>query len=78
METITYPIMKKAPINKIAEILQKRGGIVRPTDELLQTLGINRNRFGRLLRNEVKINPLELRAFAAWLNVPEKELIGGE
>jgi plasmid maintenance system antidote protein VapI len=71
-------MMKKAPLNKIAEILQKQGGIVKPTDQLLETLGINRARFGRILRNEVKINPLELRAFAKWLGVPESELIGGE
>jgi|GEM_PF-4014812 hypothetical protein len=65
--------------NRISEILSSRGShIFIPNDDLLNTLGMNRTRFQNIIRNRTKLRPLELRAFATWLNVEENELIGKE
>ena len=72
-------MLKSIKNNRILEILNDLGfQLVTPTDEILNELGITRIRFHRLLYNKSQIRPLELRAFASWLKVSEKELIGEE
>lgn len=71
--------MTKITKNNVAAILQERGmSNITPTPDLLESLGINVTRFRRLINNEVKMNPLELRAFAKWLDVEPAKLIGNE
>ena len=79
METITQNMTVKITKNNVSAILSNKGmDNVRPTSDLLATLGINRRRFRALINNEVRMNPLEIKAFAKWLQVPESEIIGGE
>lgn len=69
-------MMKKIRSNNLSGILESRGlKSVTPNESLLKELGINRNRFGRLLRNEVTITVPEVFAFAKWLGVSETDLI---
>lgn len=77
MQTTIIPLMnRKLSKNNVAEILKSKGMEgVRPTDTLLEELGINRTRFYRLINNQVKMNPLERKAFAKWLNVDDKLII---
>lgn len=70
-------MVKPVKNNRILEILRENGfENFTPTDQLLNDLGMNRIRFKRVLGNVSQIRPLELRAFATWLKVSEKELIG--
>ena len=72
-------MVKSIKTNRVLEIMNEMGfQLVVPTDEQLGILGVTRQRYHRLLYNKSQIRPLELRAFASWLKVEEKELIGEE
>jgi len=59
--------------NRIKEILYSKG-IVRPTDETIAKLGIDKTRFYNILACRVKLKELEPFKFAEWLEVEVKEL----
>ena len=62
--------------NKVSEIIKDRGFVnPKPTDKVLQHLGMTARRFQKMLRNEgSEITMSEVRALSKWLNVDIDEL----
>lgn len=68
--------MLKWSKNRIQEVLKERGyNYISPSDELLLKLGVSKSRFQNILHNRTRISILEVKSFAAWLNVPTDKLI---
>lgn len=61
--------------NRIKEIITNRGfEKFRPTDAILEKIGITPHRFNKVIDNEVELTSQELIRIAEWLAVDLKEI----
>ena len=63
--------------NKIKQILKEKFKVELfiPSKELLDEIGIDYNRWKRIVNNKANIRLPEVRAFAKWLDITEDEIV---